>query len=585
MILRTIVACALTIALSSTNAPASDSPASAVSTNQAAASTVLTDVSQSSWFGFNQLQFVVDGRNCLLVIPKDRAVGRPWIWRTEFFGHEPQADLALLSNGWHVAYMDVQNLYGAPAGLDHMDRFYEDLTNRFQLSPRAVLEGFSRGGLFAFNWAARHPDRVAGLYVDAPVCDFKSWPAGWGKGKGSTPDWERCKQVYGLNDNQARQYPLNPVDNLEPLARARIPILSVCGDADDIVPIAENTLLVQERYQKLGGIIKVISKSGVGHHPHSLQDPQPIVDFLLQQALYARAEALFPPQVKRVLFLGDSITYSGHYVAHIATYYRLRFPDRKIEFLNLGLPSETLSGLSEPDHLRHGFPRPDLHERLARVLAKTKPDLVFSCYGMNDGIYLPFDQERFGKFQQGIDWLRTQITQSGAKLILMTPPVYDEIKGGQQGYAEVLDRYSDWLVQQRARGWEVVDLHTPMKQHLAQQRERDPAFTFAGDGIHPDNLGHWLMARSVLSHLGARDVARAQSIEDLLAGFPNGETVLAEEAQQLARWRDAWLTATGHKRPGLAPGRPIEIDPKTGAAHWLPKSSVPNESPEAKAEK
>jgi pimeloyl-ACP methyl ester carboxylesterase len=175
-------------------------------------------------------------------------------------------------------------MYGAPVGLDHMDRFYEVLTGRFQLPPKTVLEGFSRGGLFAFNWAARHPDRVACLYVDAPVCDLKSWPAGWGKSEGSPDDWVRCKAIYGLSDEQARTFKGNPVDNLAPLAKAKIPILSVCGAADVGVPMAENTLVVQERYEKLGGEIKVISKPGVGHHPHSLSDPQPIVDFILHHS-------------------------------------------------------------------------------------------------------------------------------------------------------------------------------------------------------------------------------------------------------------------------------------------------------------
>ena len=239
----------------------------------------------SVWHGFQQQHFVVDGRNCLLVVPAVIAPGRPWIWRTEFFGHEPQADLALLTNGFHVAYLDVKNLYGAPVALDHMDRFYEHLTGKLQLSSKAVLEGFSRGGLFAYNWSARHPERVACLYVDAPVCDFKSWPAGWGKGRGSKGDWEKCKQVYGLSDEQARSYQFNPVDNLAPLAQAHVPILSVCGDADDIVPMPENTLLVQQRYEKLGGEIKVITKPGVGHHPHSLKDPTPIVEFILQHTL------------------------------------------------------------------------------------------------------------------------------------------------------------------------------------------------------------------------------------------------------------------------------------------------------------
>jgi pimeloyl-ACP methyl ester carboxylesterase len=236
---------------------------------------------KSVWNGYERLDFVVDGRNCLVVKPKEAAPGNPWTWRTEFFGHEPQGDIALLGKGYHVVYMDVQNMYGAPKALDHMDKFYSHLTSEFKLSPKAVLEGFSRGGLFALNWAARNPTQVAALYLDAPVCDFKSWPGGKGKGKGSPGDWDRCKKVYGFTDEQALAYKLNPVDNLKPLADAKIPILSICGDADDVVPLPENSGLVETRYKELGGEMKLIAKPGIGHHPHSLKDPAPIVEFIL----------------------------------------------------------------------------------------------------------------------------------------------------------------------------------------------------------------------------------------------------------------------------------------------------------------
>ncbi len=100
-----------------------------------------------------------------------------------------------------------------------------------------------------------------------------------------------------------------------------------------------------------------------------------------------------PPNVHKVLFLGNSITYSGQYVTDIEAYYIIHYPQLHIEFMNAGLPSETVSGLSEPGHAGGRFPRPDLHERLKRVLALTKPDLVFADYGMNDGIYMPFDEQ------------------------------------------------------------------------------------------------------------------------------------------------------------------------------------------------
>lgn len=64
-----------------------------------------------------------------------------------------------------------------------------------------------------------------------------------------------------------------------------MPILSVCGEADRVVPFAENTAVLEKRYRELGGPIEVIRKPGVDHHPHSLKDPAPIVDFILKRAL------------------------------------------------------------------------------------------------------------------------------------------------------------------------------------------------------------------------------------------------------------------------------------------------------------
>ena len=240
-------------------------------------------VKTSDWNGHERLDFVHDGRRALLVRPASAAPGKPWIWRTEFFGHEPQADLALLKKGFHVAYLDMQNLYGAPVAMEAMDGFHAHLTGVHGLSNKVVLEGFSRGGLYAFNWGARRPELTAAIYADAPVCDFKSWPGGRGKGPGSPADWQRLIKAYGFKDEQeALAWKLNPVDQAEPLAKGKVPVLAVIGAADEVVPVEENIDLFEKRLKELGGSIEVIRKPGGRHHPHSLPDPAPIVDFVLK---------------------------------------------------------------------------------------------------------------------------------------------------------------------------------------------------------------------------------------------------------------------------------------------------------------
>src|ERR1700760_3309515 len=126
--------------------------------------------------------------------------------------------------------------------------------------------------------------------------------------------------------------------------------------------------------------------------------------------------------VRRVVFLGDSITYSGQYIEFLETAMRLNDPTLRCEFLDLGLPSETVSGLSEPGHAGGQFPRPVLSERLDRGLEKTKPNLIVACYGMNDGIYHPYSDERFRKFQEGMQSLRDKAIAPGARVLHVTPP-------------------------------------------------------------------------------------------------------------------------------------------------------------------
>lgn len=271
----------------------------------------------------------------------------------------------------------------------------------------------------------------------------------------------------------------------------------------------------------------------------------------------ASGVAELPAGVQRVLFLGDSITHGGAYVVAIETYFLTRQPARRAEFINCGLSSETVAGLSEPGHAGGQFPRPDLHERLGRVLAQTKPDLIFACYGMNDGLQLPFDEERFARFRDGMTRLHDDVLRAGARIIHVTPPVFDELHGRAPGYDAVLARYAAWLLAQRAAGWTVIDLHTAMRAALDDRRRADPMFTFARDSVHPDEAGHWVIARAILTGLGATDLDDAPSAAAMAAAHPRGAEVLKLVTERQNVMKLAWLSATVHKRPGVKAGLPL----------------------------
>jgi lysophospholipase L1-like esterase len=272
---------------------------------------------------------------------------------------------------------------------------------------------------------------------------------------------------------------------------------------------------------------------------------------------------------QRVVFLGDSITYAGGYVADVEAYYVTRFPGVHIEFINVGLSSETVSGLSEASEKN---PRPDLHERLGRVLEKTKPDLVFVCYGMNDGIYSPPDAARLKAFEAGMKSVHEQIAAAGVKNIIhVTPPVFDPVGAKAristngsfgfshpyEGYNETLGQFSDWLVALRAAGWQVADLHSGMNRWLAEERKRDPNFNYTKDGVHPDANGHWTMAKQILLYLGAPDMENVGSPATMVALNPHGEEILKLVRQKEELLRDAWLNFCGFKKPGVKAGLPV----------------------------
>lgn len=236
------------------------------------------------WQGFAKHDFKVGDLDATVVVPEKALPGRPWVWRGEFFGAFADADVALVKAGWHLAYLKVPDLFGAPKAVKKWETFHDAMVKEYGLHPKPGLIGLSRGGLYCMNWAAAHPDKTLAVYLDNAVCDSKSWPGGapkkLGTGKGSEAEWKKMLAAYDFkSDEEAIAYKLNPVDNLAPLAKAKIPVLLVYGDKDTVVPHAENSELVYDRYKALGGPVERVVKPGQDHHPHGLKDVTPVVKF------------------------------------------------------------------------------------------------------------------------------------------------------------------------------------------------------------------------------------------------------------------------------------------------------------------
>lgn len=216
-----------------------------------------------------------DGPSCTLVAPHVAAAGRPWLWRMRFFGHEPALELDLLDRGFHLAYVDLANLYGSPSALARMEPFHA-LLAELGLSNQPVLMGMSRGGLPLLAWANAHPEGTAALYGDNPVGDLGTWPGGRG-GKRSDADWARTLDVFGWSEEDAAEAGDFLLRGLDAPIRAGVPLFLVQGLADEVVPAEQNGLRLANLWREGGGRTVVWPKPNANHHPHGLHPPAPLV--------------------------------------------------------------------------------------------------------------------------------------------------------------------------------------------------------------------------------------------------------------------------------------------------------------------
>lgn len=252
-------------------------------------------VKEFNFHGYKGYEYDNNGVKYYIVKPHHTAKGNPWIWRARFWGHEPQVDIDLLEQGFHLTYCDVAELFGSPKAVERWDEFYA-LAVKAGLNQKAVLEGMSRGGLIIYNWAAKNPKKVACIYGDAPVMDIKSWPLNWGDCLDENKrSMSLLFEAYGFaNAEEAMAWNRNPLNHARKLAKAKIPMIHVVGDIDEGVPVAENTAIFEREVAKYGHSVHVIHKPNVGHHPHSLNNPEKIVSFILKATGYKRNMCAYP---------------------------------------------------------------------------------------------------------------------------------------------------------------------------------------------------------------------------------------------------------------------------------------------------
>ena len=205
---------------------------------------------------------------------------RTWLWYAPTFADRLPSLLnawmfrQFLAAGMTVAGIDVGESYGNPQGRSIFCEFYALLTAEYGLSEKVCLMPQSRGGLMLYNWAAEHPEHVACIAGIYPVCDISSYPG-----------IDVAAPAYDMSAPELEKHLVehNPVDRLEPLAKARVTIFHVHGDEDAGVPLEPNSAETARRYQRLGGPMQLVVIPGKGHdESDEYFKCQRVVDFVLE---------------------------------------------------------------------------------------------------------------------------------------------------------------------------------------------------------------------------------------------------------------------------------------------------------------
>jgi len=493
---------------------------------------------RSKWHGFDRYDFEFNGRNCRIVCPTKPVAGSPWIWNARFPDWHSEIDSTLLSEGFYFTYINTDELIGSPKAVKVWDEYYTYLTTRLNFSEKVALEGISRGGLYVYNFAKKYPWRVSCIYGEAPVCDFKSWPGGFGTGKGSPNDWKLIKEAYGFKDDaEAKAYMNNPIDSLEKLAKAKVPVLHMIGLNDAYAPPAENTYLLVDRYVKLGGIATIVpctrGPQELGGHHFPIESPRYVADFVKANT------PVFKPKLNsvdyhiyrgglknsylkftrekrgRVAFLGGSITANPGWRDSVCSYLKKRFPETQFEFIAAGIPS--LGSLPGSFRLQQD------------VLSKGPVDIIFEEAAVNDRTNENNDKEQVRSMEGIVRHARLTHPETDIVIMYFVDP--DKIKDYNTGK----------VPSEIANHEKVAKYYNTSVINLAREvTERINAGEFSWEqdfkNLHPSSFGQIVYFNSMKTFL-------EHSLSGIIASDPVVPYKIPEPLDQFSYFKGKMLSA------------------------------------------
>ena len=231
------------------------------------------------WHDFEVETFNFEDRHAKIVYPKVKPNGKLLI-KTEYWDAFPDFEIEMVKRGYYLCFIRHFNRWGSPDETAVTANFIKFVAEKLGIEPKCIPVGMSCGGLQAAQLAIMHPELVSVMYIDAPVLNLIS-QAGLGAHGPATPEyWEELYSAYGVDKSTIVNFRNSPIDHMDVLVKNNIPIIMLYGNADTTVIYSENGKVLEDYYKAHGAPIKVISRTMGGHHPHGLDDPTPIIEFI-----------------------------------------------------------------------------------------------------------------------------------------------------------------------------------------------------------------------------------------------------------------------------------------------------------------
>jgi lysophospholipase L1-like esterase len=199
---------------------------------------------------------------------------------------------------------------------------------------------------------------------------------------------------------------------------------------------------------------------------------------------------------QRVAVVGDSITEQKLYSKNIELYLTACMPQLNLHVIQLGWGGEVAPGF---------------RNRMDNDLMPYKPDVVTTCYGMNDGGYRKYEDGIGNVYKVNMAEIISRLKKAGATVVVGGPGAVDTkfFRPHEPGLAPVYNdnlKHLDTIAKQLAEtnGFNHAAVHDSMMSAMEKAKAAfGPEYDVCGrDGVHPGPNGHLVMAYAFLKGMG-----------------------------------------------------------------------------------